>query len=670
MSILSGGATFPSLFRPGQIGRMAVRNRLAMCPMAEGLANRDGSVSDAQVAYFAARADGGVGLVIVGSCVVAYPQAAFAPNMTALSHPRYLPGLRRLTARVQAAGARIAAQLVHDGQYALEDVAAGRPLLVPSPPRGAAPDRLALMASPEEIAARIAPFQAPGARLEHREATEDDLAWVIERFATAAGLARDAGFDGVELHAGHGYLIDSFLSAASNRRHDLWGGSLKNRARLLLQIIAAVRRRVGADFPLWCRLNAFERHVEGGETLDDAVAVARLAAAAGLDAIHVTANANAALGIAPIVSHTPHAPAALIDHAATIRQAVTAPVIAFGRLAPRDAEQALVEGKADFIAMGRKLLADPNLPNKLARGATQEIRPCIYHYRCLGNLYLRGHVACTTNPATGAERPPIVLHHRRRVLVVGGGVAGLEAARLLATAGAEVILTERADAPGGQLRLAAAADPDLAPLLDWLIGEASRLPIELRLGQEASARLIADCAPDDIVVATGSRWARPALPGGDRENVCTVDDPFWRQAAGGATRVVLGGGKAGLSAAACMAAQGARVLVLEPGHLFAAELGPPGRAYWVDHLERAGVRLVEGARVTAISDAGIHWSGADGGAESCAADLIIAAQETVPVSFETAAGPRVFRVGECAGERNIEGALKGAADLVARLATR
>ena len=329
-----GAGDFAHLLAPGRIGPMALRNRIVLAPMGDRLAHDDGTVSERQAAYLEARARGGAGLILVGSVSVAYPSGSYAPSQTAISQDRYVGGLGALADRVHAHGAAIAAQLVHDGANSLFDIAEGRPMLVPSIPPRLRPDRLSAMITAEELTAMTAPFTHPGAALEYRVADEDDIAELIDQFAAAACRAVEAGFDGLEIHAGHGYLIDSFLSPASNQREDRWGGSPANRVRLLEEVLRAVRAAVGTSAAVWCRLNAVERFKEGGEQPDDLLGVARAAVAAGAQALSVSAatDAGAALGVTE--AHTPHQPGLLLPFAAALRPHVDVPVITVGRLEP------------------------------------------------------------------------------------------------------------------------------------------------------------------------------------------------------------------------------------------------------------------------------------------------------------------------------------------------
>ena len=586
--------TYPHLLSPGRIGTMELRNRIISCPMGDRLANDDGSVSDAHLSYFEARARGGAALVLLGSVSVTYPEGAYALEQMAIAHDRHRAGYEALADRIHAHGAKVAAQLVHNGGTALNDMAAGRPMLVPSVPEPKQRDRISQMVTPAEVAAMSRAQSQPTFAVRHQVATADECAAVIDWFATAAERCAHAGLDGVELHAGHGYLFDEFLSPASNTRTDEWGGPIENRARLLCETVREIRRRLGAGFPLWARINAFEAHRPGGTTIDDAIAAAQLAVAAGLDAVHVSAYGDPSLAISVTDSHTPHRPGALVASAAAVKRAVDVPVITFGRLEPEAAEAALESGAADFVAMGRKLLADPDLPNKLQAHSEADIRPCIYQYRCIGNISVGRGVRCVVNPATGREHEVSTEApaHARRVLVVGGGPAGLEASRLLAHDGHDVTLWEARSELGGQLAVAGLVDAPLDRLREWLIRQVQGSRVDVRLDTRAT---VADCLAQQfstVVVATGGsrRCAANAMP---------VDDfGLWLRDFDHKTAhrvAIVGGDRGGLAVARQCAALGHDVAVYEQRSVCAIDMGLPGRFRTIYETEAAGVRLVANA---------------------------------------------------------------------------
>ena len=674
---------FTHLMTPGRIGALEIRNRILMCPMGDCLAEADGTVSERQIAYYEARARGGAGMLLVGSVSVAYPAGSYGARQTALSNDGFLPGLRRLTACAHDHGARIAAQLVHDGQRSLLDIAQGRAVLCASPPTRTTSDRLSRMVTAEEITAMTAPFTQPTSKFAAQVATEDDLAAAVEAFADATDRAARAGFDGVEVHAGHGYLIDDFLSPASNRRDDRWGGSVENRARLLVEVLRAARARAGADFPIWIRINALERFRDGGETFEETLQVIDLAIEAGADAVHVSAFADSGVAVGITRSHTPHEPNALVGFAAEVKRRVSVPVITFGRIEPDDAERVIAEGSADFVAMGRKLLADPELPNKLREGRVDDVRPCIYQYRCIGNIFLGESVACVANPDTGrGDRAIAATDAARRVLVIGGGPAGMDAARRYAAAGHEVVMWEASERLGGRLALAARCDAPLDRFLGWLAREVERSSVSVELGVTATPERIAAAGFDEVVVATGARWSAPDLEGAGLPFVSTIDTlgPWLRADDGsvGASVVVVGGGKVGLSLADVAARRGRQVTVVEPTAVFAVELGLPGRFELVADLEARGVVLRAELEVHSFEPAGeqgrVVARAANGDIERIAADSVLVASPIGPdgrVATALAAAGIVHRaIGDCRRFGLLEGALLDAAELTGSASLR
>jgi 2,4-dienoyl-CoA reductase-like NADH-dependent reductase (Old Yellow Enzyme family)/thioredoxin reductase len=659
----------PLLLSPGRIGSLELRNRILMCPMGDNQATANGFVTDQQIAYFEARARGGAALLLVGSVGVTAPDGLSSPRQSALASDEMIEGWARLADRVHAHGAKLALQLVHNGKNAVMDIVAGRPMQVPSKPRSSAPDPLMGMLTEDEAQRMGTPAQVKGARVLYEVMSREGIARMVDTYAEAAERARQAGVDAIELHAGHGYLIDAFLSPTTNFRDDEYGGPVEHRARFLTEILEVTRRRVGRDFPVWCRLNGEEFFIEG-QTLEEACRVAEIAEGAGADAIHVSAYADPSRAIGYSEAHATHIPGRFLEHAAAVKRRVAIPVITVGRLDPDLAERALAEGKADFVAMGRKLLADPELPNKLASGAAEDIRPCMYHYRCISQIFVSDRVACAVNAFTGRE-DELQLEpaaHARRLLVVGGGPAGLEAARLAALRGHRVVLAEAEDRLGGRFHYAAATSEPNAELLRWLKRQVEQQPIEVRLGTRMTANEIAAEGFDAVFVATGGRWSPPGLPGGDSGHVLCVDDldSFLSADSGGDSDpiVVLGGDKPGLALAGVARRRGAPVAVLEEGQIFARSNGVVGRWRYVHEARELGITLEGGARVSAIEPHRVLWQDEQGRDRETPAHRVLVASgatsDSALVDALTQHGVSSIAIGDCRELGKIEGAMRDA----------
>ncbi|WP_419919485.1 FAD-dependent oxidoreductase [Candidatus Poriferisocius sp.] len=667
--------SYEHLLAPGRIGTLELRNRLIMAPMGEELGVESGEVSDDQIAYLEARARGGMALVMLGSVAVAFPVGCSNKRQTAISDDRFIPSWERAADRVHTHGGKIAMQLTHAGKIALQDTMAGRPLWVPSVPGPATVDPLYGMVTGEEGAMMAEPLIAPGAKVHYRVMDHDDIATVVNQFAAATVRARAAGVDGVELHGGHGYLIDAFLSPTINTRDDEYGGSTQNRARFLVEILTEIRRRVGDDYPVWVRLNSTEVDIDG-IVLSDAIDNARRAAAAGADAIHVSAYHDPGIATGPTDSYAPHVPELLVANAAAVKAEVDVPVIAVGRISPEAADSHIAEGSFDFLAMGRKILADPDLVNKLGAGRPDDVRPCVYHYRCIGNIFLRKGTRCAGNGFLGREDSltAAAAPSAKKVLVVGGGPSGMETARVAALRGHEVILAEASDRLGGRWALASATSDVNAELLGWFEHQLDRLGVDVRLDTRMDVDRVSALSPHTVVVAVGGRWDRPVVEGIESPLVWGVDDlaPWLLDGIPlNADRVtVLGGDLPGLGVTEAAHRQGAEVTLIESGPVLGHSLGLPGRWRVVNELSRAGVNLITGAEVVAITGEGVVWR-SNGTEQTTPTDRVVVTSDPVAdhslVDELRAAGAETHTVGDCAQPGFLEGAMRSAVELAANL---
>lgn len=685
---------------------MDLPNRVAMAPMGVEIVSSDGKVNEPLIAYYEERARGGVGLIITEVCAVSYPRGANSAHQLGLSDDSFIDGMCQLTERVNRHGTRIAVQLVHHGKVSRQDTKEGRSVLVASEPVWGGHMDMIEDLSPEELGWLM---EASGGFPNYRSATIADLQQVVDDFAEATRRARDAGFDGVEIHGAHGYLISGFLSRQWNTRTDEYGGSVENRARMLCDVLTAAKDRAGEDFPIWCRLDALEYRTPHGIEFDDTLHVAELAVDAGSDAIHVSAYADMSSGAGFTEGPLIHEPGALTDYARTVKQLIPVPVIAVGRITPEAGESLIADGGADVVAMGRQLLADPALVAKLAAGRHREVRPCIYCYVCVAQPFFDRQVRCTVNPQLAREseiddpeRAPRA-KSAQRVLVVGGGPGGMEAARVAALRGHDVTLFEKSGQLGGALRFAALVYEPNELLLDWLELSVAEAGVDVRLHEALDPAEAKSFGADRVIVATGAARVRPDVTGIDLVHVFDGDDlremltgegdtgavkrlsltgrvaARFGRATGmtsspsrlrdlshaylplGDHVVVLGGGLVGIELAAFLAQRQRSVTVLEEGDTLAIEMAHPRRWRELYELREAGATLHTGAAVTEVTPDEVRFTTGDEAATVHADNVIVAtgltADESVADSFR-AAGIEPIVVGDCSGVAYIEGAMR------------
>lgn len=643
------------LWQPGRIGPVRVRNRVAMAPMATNFAGVNGEVTEQMITYYEERARGGPGLVIVEGTVVEYPRGTHGAVKPRIDADSFLPALSRLADAIHVHGAAAALQLTHAGACtttrATKGVEPVGPSAIPHPHTGVVPHAL------------------------DREEAFD----LVEQFAAAAGRAQKAGFDAIEIHGAHMYLVGQFLSPVTNKREDDFGGSNEKRARFACEIVRAIRRQCGDGLGISFRLSGDE-FVEGGRTLAETAEVARLLEAAGVDAIHVSAGlGKTAVTIEPM-SFEQGWRAYL---AAEIRRAVTVPVITAGVIRyPDVAEGILREGKADFVALGRTLIADPDWPIKAVLGDVAGIRPCIScNAGCIGRrVFGTSSITCTVNPNVGREWRYKGLSALARqpacVAVVGGGPAGMQAAVSAAQAGCQVHLFERGDRLGGQL-WPASAPPHKSKirwLLQHLTHEIERKGVIVHLGEEIRPSQAHNLPGDLVVVAVGSEPLVPPIQGVHQPHVVQARRVLSElQRFPGSRIVVLGGGMVGCECALFLAPSSERVVVIEQLPRVLGEMEPVSRDDMLRLMRETGVGVITGGTVREIKRGEVVVE-RDGLLDVLEAEVVVLAVGAVPLGEkwrrERSNSKLVAVVGDAARPRSILEAIRegaAAAELAARL---
>lgn len=591
-----------------QIGEIYVKNRMVMPAMLIRDGINGGFISEWTKFHFEKRAKGGAGLIIVGACIVDYGVGRLMDEQLSIDDDRFIPGLREIAEIIHKYETTAAVHLQHGGNVAK-------------------PDANLQPVAPSTVA-------RPGHALP-RELTLNEINEITAKFAKSAERAQRAGFDAVEISACHRYLVQNFLSSAWNKRQDQYGGHLKNRARFLMEIIEAIKLAVGQNYPILVRINGMEYGVEGGTTIEEAKEVALMLQDAGINALSVSAFPANYPYPASLVSPTLpiFRPGCYAHLAAAVKKVVRIPVIAAGRISPELGENLIRKGKADLIAFARGLIVDAELPDKVINGKLDEIRRCVGCQECYNPSGFARQ--CTVNAAAFDKEPKYLIKvspKRKKVLIVGGGPAGMEAARVAALRGHEVLLYEKGKRLGGQLLPAIILREEYETLRKFLATQMEKLGIKVMLGKEVTPAIVENTKPDAVVIAMGPVAHPPKIPA-INANIINIESLkkrkviwyigwiFMKNNLGrsiikwllrfgiifGKRVIVMGGGLGGSEIANFLSELGKKVIIVTDRDDISDGVGtmPVLKQYFLEKLAALGVEMLIGVKYEMITKKGL-----------------------------------------------------------------
>ncbi|MGW4340158.1 oxidoreductase [Rhodococcus koreensis] len=599
---------YPNLFSEFQVGSLRLRNRTAMAAMSSGLADANGRITNEQIAYYAERARGGLGLVTVEFACVDSSYGLSEATQVVIDGEDAIEGHRKLVDAIKAEGAAAALQLQMPGQFAHR-----QPGLTPVAPS-------------DVLSRRDGTFRA-------RELRSEEIDEIISRFAMAASRAVRAGYDAIELHGAHGYLLNAFMSPALNHRTDEWGGDFERRLKFPTAVIRAVKAAIG-ERPLFYRFSGDE-YIDGGLTIDDMVQIAPLLVEAGADALNVSTGSLAGSLERTIDPMSEEGWRFTLTR--RIRESVNVPVVAIGSRRPESADRAIRDGVADMIALGRPLLADAEWASKAYKGRATDIRICTSCNWCADRVFKHLPTGCAENPRTGREIIPLLprdVGRSRRVVVVGGGPGGLAAAVQADSVGFVTTLFESEPVLGGGL-ISSAAPPNKDNLLwyrDYLAAKALAGTIDVRLGTTARMEDILRLDPFAVLLAQGARPNPPGIPGDNAPHVVSAYDLLLGKGPDpmrwSGPVIVYGGGETGCETAELIAAHGLAVTLItrsSSSHL-ARAAEPLYRKVLLRRLNSNPlVTIVDLAHITAIEDGKVTIA-RDSASEFLPAEMVVLAQ--------------------------------------------
>lgn len=629
------------LFSPFSIKGRQLQNRIVMPGLASFLIEDDGSITDKTIEHYRKRAAGGPAMVIVEACAVS-PEGIVSPHQARIYDDRFIEGLARIAQVMRAEGAVPALQIHHGGRQTSAKVIKRKPL------------------SPSNL-------PCPAITGEVQPLTVEGIQEMVLKFGEAAGRAKEAGFDLIEIHGAHGYLVNQFLSAFSNIREDRYGGDTAGRTRFAVEIVQEVRKRMGEGFPISFKISAQE-FVPNGLTVEESIQILKLLIAAGVDIVQVSAGNDAT----PEWISQPMfmEKACLADSAAKIRKALQVPVMTVGRINdPVVAEEIIRDGKADLVCMGRGLLADPEMPKKAKEGRLDDIRICIACNTCMESIFRRGRVECLVNPTLGREKEMELkpTEKPKRVMVVGGGPGGLHVASVAAARGHEVLLFEKQSRLGGQLLLGSVTKykKEILSLISFQRTQVEKMKIKTYLNCEVTPETVKEIKPDEIILCTGATPILPPIPGMERPIVYSLPDILDGDRPLPGKTVVVGGGATGCEVAHHLAEHGSQVSIVEQLPKIAGQMESMTRKVLLKQLRDHKVRFFTGHRLSRIENNGVCVTSEDGTESFIEADAVLIAIGNKPDNrlYEQIKplGIPIHQIGDCLEPRSAKAAISEAA---------
>ena len=635
------------LFSPYTINNLSLTNRIVMPALASFMIGIDGSISEATVEHYRRRAAGGPAMVIMEACAVS-PEGVVSSHQAVIHEDRFIDGLSKIARAMKEEGTVPAIQIHHGGRQTSVKVINRKPV-APSP------------------------LPCPTIRGEVEPLTIEGIQQLVKKFGDAAQRAYQAGFEMIEIHGAHGYLVNQFLSEFSNIREDRYGGDVAGRTRFAREIVEEIRKRVGSEFPLSFKISA-EEYVDGGLTTDQSIDILKILVQAGIDVVQVSAGND----VTPewICQPMFMDKGCLVDSASQVKRALGIPVMAVGRINdPRIANDIIEMNKADLVCIGRGLLADPEMPIKAKEGRSDEIRTCIACNTCMQSIFKRGRIECLVNPMLGREKEMafIPTDNPKKVMVIGGGPGGLNVAWVAAKRGHNVHVYEKRSELGGQLIPGSIAGhkAELRSLIRFQKKQAELFGVQCHLNHEVKVEDIQTIQPDVVVLATGSLPLLPSVDGIENDIVVTYEDVLSADSPSYKNVVVIGGGPTGLELALHLAEYGCQATVVEMLPKIGSGLEAITKKMILQQLEINKVNLMTGTRLLKIKDNGVIIAGQDRQEKFIEADKVVIAIGTRPDTrlYEKikSLDYQIFQVGDCLEARDAKEAIYESAVLGRRI---